>query len=230
MVGYAQPSNIARGRPITPVDPLSRCGYRNAVQDDAAPEVEPSLDLRRVLLAAVLGMMGFTLLAAVLGWLFREPLLEMGHWFVDNFGGLGIAVGFFFPDAFTVPVPNDAFTAFGLWGGMPFAEVVAWGSVGSLIGGSTGWVIGRYLLTRSERLQGFIQRRGGEQIRTQLVRGGRWFLAVAAVSPVPYSVTCWAAGVTKMRYWEFLSISLLRIPRVAGILWLIQQGFVSVTG
>jgi membrane protein YqaA with SNARE-associated domain len=200
------------------------------MQDRAAAEVKAPIDLRRVLLGAVVGMMGFTLFAALLGWLFREPLLELGHWFVDNFGGLGIAVGFFFPDAFTVPVPNDAFTAFGLWGGMAFAEVVFWGSLGSLVGGTTGWAIGRYLLTRSAKLQAFIERRGGEEIRTQLVRGGRWFLAVAAVSPVPYSVTCWAAGATKMRYWEFLSISLLRIPRVAGILWLIQQGFVSVTG
>ena len=199
------------------------------MQDRAAAEEKAPFDLRRVLLAAVLGMVGFTVFAALLGWLFREPLLELGHWFVDNFGGLGIAVGFFFPDAFTIPVPNDAFTAFGLWGGMEFAEVVGWGSVGSLIGGSTGWAIGRYLLARSARLQAFIERRGGEEIRTSLVRGGRWFLAVAAVSPVPYSVTCWAAGATKMKYWEFLAISLLRIPRVAGILWLIQQGFVSVT-
>ncbi|MFO7566672.1 MAG: VTT domain-containing protein [Enhygromyxa sp.] len=200
------------------------------MQDRAVAEVKAPVDLRRVLIGAVLGMMGFTLFAALLGWLFREPLLEVGRWFVDNFGGLGIAIGFFFPDAFTVPVPNDAFTAFGLWGGMGFGEVVIWGSIGSLLGGTTGWAIGRYLLTRSARLQDFIERRGGEEIRTQLVRGGRWFLAMAAIAPVPYSVTCWAAGATKMKYWEFLAISLLRIPRVAGILWLIQQGFVSVNG
>lgn len=177
----------------------------------------------------MVGMMGFTVVAALLGWLFREPLLALGQWFVANFGGVGIAIGFFFPDAFTMPVPNDAFTAFGLWGGMGFWTVVAWGSLGSLSGGSAGWLIGRYLLARSARLQAFIQRRGGEEMRAHLVRGGRWFLAVAAVSPVPYSVTCWAAGATRMPYWEFLSISLLRIPRVAAFLWLIQQGFVSVS-
>jgi membrane protein YqaA with SNARE-associated domain len=197
-----------------------------AVEDAAAPPI----DMRRVLLTAVLGMMGFTVMVMLLAWLFREPLLAVGEWFVDTFGGVGIAIGFYFPDAFTVPVPNDAFTAFGLWGGMPFWQVVYWGSLGSLLGGGTGWAIGRYLLSRSARLQAFIERRGGEEMRAQLVRGGRWFLAVAAVSPVPYSVTCWAAGATKMPFWEFMAISLLRIPRVAVFSWLIQQGFVTVGG
>ncbi|HVH97219.1 MAG TPA: hypothetical protein VM869_00850, partial [Enhygromyxa sp.] len=159
------------------------------MDDRAAPQVEAPLDLRRVLVGAMLGVMGFTVLAAALGWLFHEPAIELGRWFVGNFGGPGIAIGFFFPDAFTVPIPNDAFTAIGLFGGMNFMEVVFWGSLGSLAGGSTGWAIGRYLLARSKRLQEFIERRGGEQIRAQLIRGGRWFLAIAAVSPIPYSVT-----------------------------------------
>lgn len=197
---------------------------------DAAPDTEQApLDLRGVLLGAVILMMSFTVVAALLGWLFREPLLELGRWFVASFGGPGIAVGFFFPDAFTMPVPNDAFTAFGLWGGMPFWRVVAWGSLGSLAGGSTGWAIGRYLLSRSARLRRYLERRGGDEMAAHLRRGGRWFLAVAAVSPVPYSVTCWAAGATRMPYLEFLSISLLRVPRVAAFLWLIQAGFVSVS-
>lgn len=197
---------------------------------EAKPDETPPLDLRGVLFGAVLVMMGFTAFAAALGWLFHEPLIELGRWFVARFGGPGIAIGFYFPDAFTMPVPNDAFTAFGLWGGMPFARVVAWGSLGSLAGGSTGWLIGRHLLSRSHKLQGYIKRRGGDEMTVHLRRGGRWFLALAAVSPIPYSVTCWAAGATKMPYVEFLIISLLRIPRVAAFLWLIEQGFVSVSG
>ena len=42
-------------------------------------------------------------------------------------------------------------------------------------------------------------------------------------------MTCWAAGATKMAYLDFIVISLLRIPRVAAFLWLIQRGFVSVS-
>lgn len=196
------------------------------LEEQVAPV--PPIDMRGVLITAVLVMMGFTAVAVLLGWLFQEPLLAVGQWFVARFGGVGIAVGFFFPDAFTMPVPNDAFTAFGLWGGMPFGRVVAWGSLGSLLGGSTGWLIGRYLLSRSARLRAYIKRKGGDEMTAHLRRGGRWFLAVAAVSPVPYSVTCWAAGATKMPYLEFLAISLLRVPRVAAFLWLIQQGFVTV--
>ena len=200
----------------------------SGTEPEAAADVAP-MDLRGVLLTAVVVMMAFTTFAALLGWLFHDPLIEIGRVFVDRFGGVGIAIGFYFPDAFTMPVPNDAFTAFGLWGGMPFWAVVAWGSLGSLAGGSTGWAIGRYLLSRSAKLRAYIKRRGGDEMTAQLRRGGRWFLAIAAVSPVPYSVTCWAAGATKMAYLDFIVISLLRIPRVAAFLWLIQRGFVSVS-
>ena len=103
------------------------------------PEAPAPLDMRGVVLNAALAMVVFTGFAALLGWLFHAPLIEFGEWFVERFGGPGIAIGFYVPDAFTVPIPNDAFTAFGLWGGMPFWQVVAWGSLGSLAGGSTGW-------------------------------------------------------------------------------------------
>lgn len=194
------------------------------------PEPPAPLDVRGVIINAALGMVLFTGFAALLGWLFHEPLIEFGRWFVARFGGVGVAVGFFIPDAFTVPLPNDAFTAFGLWGGMPFWEVVAWGSLGSLAGGSTGWLIGRHFFSRSKSLKEFIKRRGGDEMIAQLRRGERWFLAIAAVTPIPYSITCWAAGIIKMPYVEFLLISLLRIPRVGVFLWLLQQGFVSVSG
>ena len=144
-------------------------GVSRGASREPAPSAEPGqsappLDMRGLLLTAVLVMMGFTAVAVLLGWLFQEPLLATGQWFVERFGGVGIAVGFFFPDAFTMPVPNDAFTAFGLWGGMPFWRVVAWGSLGSLLGGSTGWAIGRYLLARSPGLRAYIKRRGGDEM------------------------------------------------------------------
>lgn len=195
-----------------------------------SPEPPAPLDMRGVVLNAALAMVVFTGVAALLGWLFYAPLIRFGQWFVANFGGIGVAVGYFVPDAFTVPLPNDAFTAFGLWGGMPFWEVVAWGSLGSIAGGSTGWALGRYLFSRSKNLKAFIKRRGGDEMIAQLRRGERWFLAIAAVTPIPYSITCWAAGIIKMPFVEFLLISLLRIPRVGVFLWLLQKGFVSISG
>lgn len=196
----------------------------------AASGSETSFDTRRLILNTAIGMIVFTGLIALLAWFFREPLLNVGHWFVDNFGGPGVAIGYFLPDAFTIPLPNDAFTAFGLWGGMPFWQVVAWGSLGSIAGGCTGWTIGRYLISRNKRLQGFMQKRGGDEMVAELRKGGRWFLAVAAVTPIPYSITCWACGVIHMPFPEFVVISLLRIPRVAAFLWAIQLGFVHIGG
>jgi uncharacterized membrane protein YdjX (TVP38/TMEM64 family) len=52
-------------------------------------------------------------------------------------------------------------------------------------------------------------------------------VAVAAITPLPYSIFCWAAGAGKLPFRRFLLVSLLRIVRVAGYLYLIQLGLLG---
>jgi membrane protein YqaA with SNARE-associated domain len=191
--------------------------------------VSEPLSVRRVVLSTVAALVGITAIVAGTAYLFREWLLSVSQYFVESFGGPGIGGGFFVCDAFTVPLPADAFSTFGLVGGMDFWAVVAWGSVGSLAGGSTGWAIGHFLIGRSARLRAYLDKKG-EEVVEQLHRGGLVFLAAAALTPLPYSVVCWAAGATHMPFAHFFAVSLLRIVRVAGYLWLIERGFLSVVG
>lgn len=187
----------------------------------------PVLDMGKLLWRLALGL-GFLLTASVVAaYLFREQMLAVGHWFVDGFGGPGIAVGYFIPDAFTVPLPNDAFTTFGRLGGMDFWVVVAWGTLGSLAGGSTGYWIARLAFRRSKRLRAYVEERSGDLMK-KIHRGGAVVLAAAALTPLPYSIACWAAGAVQMPYGRFFAVSLLRVFRVAFYLWLIEAGFVSV--
>lgn len=167
--------------------------------------------------------------AAWLLWSNRPLVNEWAREFVRITGGPGVAMGFFLPDAFAAPIPNDIFTVFGRMGGMPFWNVVAWGTLGSLSGGCTGWLIGRYAIGRSRWLQGWMQQKGGDTLE-RIRRRGAWFLAFAAITPLPYSLACWGAGLVRMPFTLFLGVSLLRAVRVALYLWLIEQGVVSLGG
>lgn len=190
-------------------------------------EPEPELDARRLVASSMLAIAALLVVIAILGAWFREPLLSSGRWFVDSFGGLGIAVGFLVPDAFTVPIPNDAFLALGRAGNMPTVPLVGWALLGSMAGGSIGWSIGR-ALRRTRGLDRFLSGRGAALDRA-LRRHGLWVVAVAAITPLPYSISAWAAGSTAMPYLAFLAVSLLRVIRIVGALWLIDLGLMSVT-
>jgi membrane protein YqaA with SNARE-associated domain len=197
------------------------------VEPESSPRPGAVLDLRALLVRLLVGLSLLFALAAGLGLVFREPLLGVARWFVDSFGGPGIAVGYFVPDAFTVPLPNDAFTMFGRLGGLSFPVVVAWGTLGSLAGGSTGYWLARLLAGRSHRLRAAIERRSGDLLR-KVHGASSVVLAAAALTPIPYSIACWACGVVRMPFSTFLAVSSLRVFRVAGYLWLIEAGFVAV--
>lgn len=185
------------------------------------------LDPWRLALSTVFAIVVFMMAIGIIGYWFHAPMLAAGGWFVQTLGGPGIAVGFFIPDAFTVPIPNDAFLALGHTGGMATVPLIGWALLGSLCGGSVGWLLGRRL-GRVGRVAGFLRGRGAGLDRA-LRRHGLVVVAIAAISPLPYSVSAWAAGSTKMPYRAFLAVSLLRIIRIAGALYLIDLGLMTVT-
>lgn len=183
---------------------------------------------RRILFATALFIIALVAIAAGLGAFFRDPLQELSVAFVELLGGPGIAVGYLIPDAFTVPVPNDAFGWFGVEGGVPFWEVVAWGTLGSVTGGCVGYLIGQRLRT-TRWVSQFMAGRG-RALERLIRRYGLWVVAVAAITPLPYSLSAWAAGAVHMRFATFFAVSLSRVLRVAGGLYLIQIGILSGSG
>jgi membrane protein YqaA with SNARE-associated domain len=187
---------------------------------------EPTLDIKSLLkVMVVIVVLVMVVIGGVL-YLFRDPLRDFAKTFVENFEGVGVAVGFFIPDAFTIPLPNDAFTVLGLLGGMPFWTVVMWGTIGSITGGSVGWLIGRRL-SKTRWFKRIMEKRGAEM--TALVdKYGTAALLTAALTPLPYSLACWATGAGGMGYWKFLAISSARVVRVALYLYLIDAGVVAV--
>jgi membrane protein YqaA with SNARE-associated domain len=111
---------------------------------------------------------------------------------------------------------------------MGFVEVCVWATLGSLVGGAVGYWVGRSLGT-TRWLRRVLERRGG-RAQALLDRYGLTAVAVAAITPLPYSIFCWAAGAGRVPFSRFLLVSQLRILRVAGYLYLIQIGLLSTLG
>ncbi len=183
---------------------------------------------RRILGMTALFIVGLVAIAAALGAFFRDPLQELSEAFVSVLGGPGIAIGYLIPDAFTVPIPNDAFGWFGIEGGVPFWEVVFWGTLGSVAGGCVGYLIGQRLRT-TRWVSQFMAGRG-RALERLIRRYGLWVVAIAAMTPLPYSLSAWAAGAVHMRFSTFFAVSLTRTFRVAGALYLIKLGLLTVSG
>ncbi len=184
------------------------------------------LSPRRLILSTLGGLAGLMTVIAVVSFYFKEPLFRVASRFVEAFGGFGVAIGFFIPDAFTLPLPNDVATVLGLAGGLSFLEVTLWATGGSLVGGSVGFAIGRKL-RKTAFVRRLFERRGG-LVQNTMDRYGIVAVAVAAITPLPYSIFCWAAGAARISFRDFFIASQLRWLRVAGYLYLIQLGLVNI--
>jgi membrane protein YqaA with SNARE-associated domain len=182
------------------------------VGSSADGAAEPKLNVRKLTIQTVLSVLVVMVTIGSLAYAFKEPLTGASRIFVEAFGAAGVGLGFYAVDAFTLPIPNDSFTAAALLGGAPFLAVIIWGSVGSVLGGMTAWLIG-LALRRTAWLKSFMDRRGAEA--TALVRKyGAVALAFAALTPVPYSVAAYACGAWGMSLRLFVLVSLLRPVRV----------------
>ena len=175
---------------------------------------------------AVWTIVGLVALIGGLAWLWREELVALGEVFVEELGLGGLFLGFFLPDAFPLPLPHDVFSGLCLIGGVSFPVIVAVASTASLCGGSLGFTIGRRL-SHTEWFQRIMARHGTDA-HALVVRYGATAVAIGALTPLPYFIVCWSAGALDMRYRRFITWSLLRVPRVAGYLWLVQLGFLEV--
>jgi membrane protein YqaA with SNARE-associated domain len=196
-----------------------------------APTAESALsqiNAGRLVLQLVVALVAFFLVLAILAQVYREPLLAAAAWFVSTLGGLGVSLAFFFTDALPIPIPPDPVFAVAILGGMNAVTAAAWGVAGSLIGGATGYFIGRRLAhTRLfARLLAGRSRAAYEAVE----KYGALGLAITALTPIPYWAGAWAAGALGMPLGRFALVSLLRIPRIAGYVALMYFGVMTFAG
>ena len=178
--------------------------------------------IARFSVGVVLLLVGFAILGAVL----REPVESAARVWVDTTGLAGMFAAIAVLDSVPSPVPPDLFTGFAYVGGLDFWTIAVVASAASVTGGTSAWAVARWF-SQTRWFQAFIRERG-KQAYALVQRYGMIALVLGAVSPLPFSLTCYAAGTLKMPYPKFLAVAMLRAPRILFYLALIRLGWVGV--
>jgi membrane protein YqaA with SNARE-associated domain len=182
-------------------------------------------ELKHGLIQMVVVTLLLVILVVTLGLLYREPLEAFGHRTIDLLGYTGIGLGVLIADMFTFIIPPDFYLFVAVTADLTPWLVIAVGSLGSILGGLGAYQIGRLLHhTRFvQRMMKPIRDRGDAFVD----RAGLATVIAAALTPIPFSLTCMAAGSVQMNFRLFFYATLFRIPRIAGYFMLIRLGWMA---
>ncbi len=194
---------------------------------DAANDPAEDPSLRPIIVQTVLLSIVLVVLLVIGALFFKEPINELSRWVVIHLGLPGIIIAVIVSDVLTAPIPPDtmlfmAATSPDIHNGVAIVTI----SLASTAAGSMAYVIGPYLSKLPylrNKIEGFRPR--GEAL---FERWGSWAVAIGALSPLPYSVFCWMAGIYRMDYKRFFLATLFRIPRIAGYYALFMYGWKSI--
>ena len=209
-----------------PDSPVSSGTRRLPAADSVeSPEarVDKTGDARVLMRQMAIGLLVMFVVAGLSGLLLREPLVQIGGWCVTRFGIIGLFVATWVTDTSPLPLTNEPLMFLALGGGMGRWTIFAVVSAASVTGGASGYFFGRTLhrFTRvHERMM-----RWSPDVVAWLEKNGAWGVAVAALTPIPYSLSTWTAGVIGTRFSLVMLAALLRIPKTAFYLLLLIAGW-----
>lgn len=165
------------------------------------------------------------ILAAVwlVGRFLAEPAKQLAQLIVDELGLLGIFGAVLAADAFTIPIPPDTYILAAVASGSQVVEIVTIVGVASVVAGIVAYFVGPLF----EKLP--ILRKKIDKVRPQgealFFKYGTWTVVLAALTPLPFSVTCWIAGIYRMPFRPFVLAVLWRIPRFWVYYWMFLYGW-----
>lgn len=193
---------------LTP-PPASRASAK-----DAAPSGD---QLRRYvrgkLFGALVSVVVLVALVALLSTRFQPELDRFTLWVFDRIGLAGLVALLVVSDAVFSPVPPDAVLL--LISKSPFHS--SWPTLIPLLGllsSVSGW-IGYFMGLRiaHTRLPRFLFQRFKQTSAAVIHRYGPWGIVLGALTPMPFSVTCWTAGMLELPFRRVAWPCLLRVPR-----------------
>lgn len=182
--------------------------------------------IRENLLKALAGILIIAIAMGVLGFWFDAELTLCTNWVAEHIGFAGLCLIMLITDTLVTPFPPDILLI--VIAKSELAErwylyVVILGIV-SVCAGMLGWGIGRWLghIDFVRNRLGQFNGRQSDFIR----RYGFWGIVLGATTPLPYSVTCWTAGIIGLRWTTVFAASVLfRIPRL-----ILYYLLISLTG
>jgi membrane protein YqaA with SNARE-associated domain len=171
--------------------------------------------IRENLLKALASILFFVIAMGALGFWLEEEMGIVTRQVVDHIGFAGLCLILFVTDTLVTPFSPDILLIViaksdlaKQW--LYYVLILGLISVGA---GMLGWCIGRWLghLNYIQRLFGQID----DEQRNFMYKYGFWAIVLGAITPLPYSFTCWTAGVIGLQWTKVLAASVLfRIPRI----------------
>ncbi len=160
-----------------------------------------------------------------------EHLMQIVGDVITNYGYFGIFT-LTALEQFIFPIPADVFVAIGTSMGLPFNKVLLIVLFAALIGSYIGYFLGKYLGHPVMRWL-FGQKRldKGERFIKQY---GVWGIIVAGLTPIPFKIVTWTAGIFEMPLGRFtLGVLFGRMPRylITGFAasWVYKTKFYATT-
>lgn len=179
--------------------------------------------IRQQLIKTLAAIFLLLFIMAAVGLLFEEEMIALTGRVVERLGFWGLAAILLVTDTLVTPFPPDILLA--VIAKSPLAEnwpvYVGILSLVSVVAGLTGYWIGRWLghFRWCQRLFGQFK----EDHRQFIGKYGFWGVALGAITPLPYSATCWTAGMLGIRWTKVLAAMLLfRVPRFYAFYWLLS--------
>lgn len=176
------------------------------------------------LLKALVALVLFVLAMGFVGFLFEEEMELATTWVVERIGFAGMGLILLVTDTLVTPFPPDVLLLVIAKSRLSehwLRYVLALGVI-SLRAGLLGWAIGRWLGHFGFVTRGFGEFKDGH--RDFIRKYGFGGVALGSVTPFPFSVTCWTAGVMGLRWLTVLLAAILfRTPRFVLYYWLIAS-------
>lgn len=212
--------------PPSPAPPAASAAAELAGPAARGPTALGELGLdRRSLVRLSLGLLTLLVVTAALGLLLRHPLSDLSRWFHGSFGLAGLFVGVLFTDTWVAPpLTHEPLLFFAHAAGESFVTIWAVAGTASVVAGPLGYAAGR-LLGRFDAVHDLLARSQG--LRPLMERRGAAVVAAAAITPIPFAVSTWLAGVVGIPFGSFFAACLVRLVKVGFYLGLIVLGWAA---
>lgn len=155
--------------------------------------------------------------------LYRPQLRALGEAFVHRFGYPGMALGAFCADAFNFPIPPQFYMLTAVAGGAPQVPSVAVVCLASVLAANVAYKIAGSLA----RIPLVARRIEASRPRIDplFAKYGYYAVAIGAMSPIPFSLLCYVAGLYRVPYRIYAVLVLMRVPRLLLFYALIRLGW-----
>ena len=167
-------------------------------------------------------------LSALLGVYFNEPLEAAGSFLIDRFGLAGLAAATFIVDCIPTPLGYIPFMLLANVGGVANSTIFGVCFAASFSAGLTGYGLGR-VVGMPQRVDAWMRAKH-PRVRELLETHGVWGEVFIAALPLPLALGTWSAGALRLPPDKVALALLVRIPKTAFFLTMIESGLMVGAG